>query len=245
MAGFLVIVLAEMAVPNIHAPQIGTSGLPYIVKATFGGTIGNVFLIDWVIAITVCSLAVHAGGIRMIFTMGRDNRLPAASAIARVHGRSKTPLVPSLVIGVLTIGLLVLNVGNQRAFFVLTSVAIIMFYIAYLCVTGPLLIARVRGKWPTAEHGPYFSLGRWGLLVNVLAVAFQVFILINLFWPRAQVYGGDHWYYQWGAFVFVGLLGGVGALYYLFALRGRSATVLAEHRAGPAPSAVGTAGEPA
>ena len=154
-------------------------------------------------------------------------------------------LVPSIVIGILTIGLLVLNVGNQRAFFVLTSVAIIMFYIAYLCVTGPLLIARLRGTWPSPDHGPYFSLGRWGLLVNVLAVAFQVFILINLFWPRAQVYGGDHWYYQWGAFVFVGLLGGVGALYYLFALRGRSATVLAEHRAGPAPSAVGTAGEPA
>src|SRR6516162_3047703 len=195
LAGFLVIVLAEMAVPNIHAPQIGTSGLPYIVKATFGGTIGNLFLIDSVIAITVCSLAVHAGGIRMIFTMGRDNRLPAAAAIARVHGKSKTPLVPSIVIGILTIGLLVLNVGNQRAFFVLTSVAIIMFYIAYLCVTGPLLIARVRGKWPTAEHGPYFNLGRWGLPVNVLAVVFQVLVMINLAWPRPAVYGADHWYF--------------------------------------------------
>ena len=172
-------------------------------------------------------------------TMARINNF----GVARVHGRSKTPLIPSLVIGILTIGLLVLNVGNQRAFFVLTSVAIIRFYIAYLCVTGPLLIARLRGEWPTPQHGPYFSLGRWGLLVNVLAAAFQVFILINLFWP--QVYGSDHWHYQSGAFVFVGLLGGVGALYYLFALRGRSATVLAEHRAGPAPSAVGAAGEPA
>jgi len=245
LAGFLVIVLAEMAVPNIHAPQLGTSGLPYLVKATLGGTVGNLFLIDSVIAITVCSLAVHTGGIRMIFTMGRDGRLPFASAIARVHGKSKTPLVPSVVIGVLTIGLLILNVGNQRAFFVLTSVAIIMFYIAYLCVTGPLLIARMRGKWPTAEHGPYFSLGRWGLPVNLLAVIFQVGVMINLAWPRAAVYGGDHWYYRWGAFVFVGLLGGVGAVYYLIVQRGRPARVLAEHRAGPAPSAVGAAGEPA
>jgi urea carboxylase system permease len=230
LAGFLVIVLAEMAVPNIHAPQLGTSGLPYLVKATLGGTVGDLFLIDSVIAITVCSLAVHTGGIRMIFTMGRDGRLPFASAIARVHGKSKTPLVPSIVIGALTIGLLILNVGNQRAFFVLTSVAIIMFYIAYLCVTGPLLIARVRGKWPTPEHGPYFSLGRWGLPVNVLAVIFQVGVMVNLAWPRPAVYGGDHWYYQWGAFVFVGLLGGIGALYYLVAHRGRPATVLEEHR---------------
>ena len=173
-----------MSVPNIHAKELGTSGLPYLVKATLGGPIGNVFLIDSLIAITVCSLAVHAGGIRMIFTMGRDGRLPFASAIAKVHGKSKTPLVPSIVIGVITILLLVLNVGNQRAFFVLTSVAIIMFYIAYLCVTGPLLIARLRGKWPTPEHGPYFNLGRWGLVVNVLAVIFQIVVMVNLAWPR-------------------------------------------------------------
>ena len=121
------------------------------------------FLIDSLIAITVCCLAVHAAGIRMMFTMGRDNRLPFASAVARVHGKSKTPLVPSIVIGGLTILLLVLNVGNQRAFFVLTSVAIIMFYIAYMCVTGPLLIARLRGNWPrrtTARTSPWAA-GAW------------------------------------------------------------------------------------
>jgi urea carboxylase system permease len=244
IAGFLVLLFAVMSVPDIHAPQIGTSGLPYVVKAALGGTIGNLFLIDSVIAITVCSLAVHAGGIRMIFTMGRDGRLPASSAIARVHGKSKTPLVPSLVIGVLTIALLVLNVGNQRAFFVLTSVAIIMFYLAYLCVTVPLLLARLRGKWPTPSHGPYFSLGRWGLPVNLLAVIFQIGVLVNLAWPRVAVYGGDHWYYQWGAFVFVGLLGGVGALYYLIALRGRPTTVLAEHRAAGVITESGAAGQP-
>jgi urea carboxylase system permease len=241
LAGLLVILFGLMSVPDIHAKELGTSGLPYLVKATFGTTIGNLFLVDSLIAITVCSLAVHAGGIRMIFTMGRDNRLPFASAIARVHGKSKTPLVPSLVIGVITILLLVLNVGNQRAFFVLISVAIIMFYIAYLCVTGPLLIARLRGKWPTPEHGPYFNMGRWGLVVNLLAVAFQILVMVNLAWPRPAVYGADHWYFQWGAFTFTGVLGGVGIVYYLVRLRGRPAAVLDEHRA----LAVAAADEPA
>ncbi len=66
--------------------------------------------------------------------------------------------------------------------------------------------------------------------------------MVNLAWPRQAVYGGDHWYYQWGAFVFVGLLGGVGAAYYLMAQRGRPARVLAEHRAAAAPAAVGSPG---
>jgi urea carboxylase system permease len=245
LAGFLVILFGEMSTPNIHASQLGTSGLPYLVKATLGTTTGDVFLVISLIAITVCSLAVHAGGIRMIFTMGRDNRLPYASVIAKVHGKSKTPLVPSIVIGVITILLLVLNVGNQRAFFVLTSVAIIMFYIAYLCVTGPLLIARLRGRWPTAEHGPYFNMGRWGLVVNVLAVIFQIGVLVNLAWPRPAVYGADHWYFQWGAFTFTGVLGLVGVIYYFAQLRGRPAAVLAEHQATPVASVAAVGDEPA
>ena len=31
--------------------------------------------------------------------------------------------------------------------------------------------------------------------------------MVNLAWPRPAVYGGDHWYFQWGAFTFIGLLG--------------------------------------
>ncbi len=244
IAGLLVILIGEMSVPNIHAAQLGTSGLPYLVKATLGGTTGDVFLVDSLIAITVCALAVHTGGIRMIFTMGRDGRLPFAAAVARVHGRSKTPLIPSIVIGVLTILLLVLNVGNQRAFFVLTSVAIIMFYIAYLCVTGPLLVARLRGRWPSPDHGPYFSLGRWGLLVNVLAVVFQVGVMVNLAWPRPAVYGADHWYFQWGAFTFTGGLGLIGVVYYLVKHHGQPPTVLAEHRATDVVAVAGGGNEP-
>jgi amino acid transporter len=188
---------------------------------------------------------VHTGGIRMIFTMGRDGRLPFASAIARVSGKSKTPLVPSIVIGVVTILLLVLNVGNQKAFFVLTSVAIIMFYTAYLCVTGPLLLARLRGTWPTPEHGPYFSLGRWGLVVNLLAVIFQVGVMVNLAWPRPAVYGNSAWYYQWGAFVFIGVFAVVGGIYYFAVQRGRTDTVLLEHRSDAVVAVAGVTDEPA
>jgi amino acid transporter len=165
----------------------------------------------------------------MIFTMGRDSRLPFAPAIAQVHARSKTPLFPSIATGMLGIALLVLNVENQRAFFVLTSVAIITFYIAYLCVTGPLLIARTRGKWRTGGDGKYFSLGRWGWPVNLLAVIFQMVVIVNLGWPRSAVYGGDHWL---GALVFITLLGSLGAIYYLVAHRGRPVAVVLEHRSG-------------
>jgi len=167
----------------------------------------------------------------MMFSMARDNRLPLGSRVARVSGKSKTPIVPALVIGGLTVALLLINIGNQRVFSVLVSVAIILFYLAYLCVTAPMLLARLRGDWPRPNHGPYFSLGRWGLLVNAVAVAYGTIAVVNLAWPREEIYGADHWYFQYGAFVFVGFLAIAGGLYYFLVQRDKPAEPLPEHRA--------------
>ncbi len=228
--GGLLILFAVMAEKNLDQ---GALGLPTIVKYALGNTLGDVFLACSVIAITVCALAVHTAGIRIMFTMARDGRLPLGSKVARVSGKSKTPIVPALVIGVLTLILLVINIGNQRVFVVLTSVAIILFYIAYLCVTGPMLLKRMSGEWPRENHGPHFSLGRLGLPLNVIAVVYQTLVVINLAWPRPDIYGSDHWYFQYGAFVFVGLVVVVGGLYYAIFQHGRESEVLAEHRALP------------
>jgi urea carboxylase system permease len=231
LAGGLLIIVAMMSVSNIRAAEIGTLGLPFVVKDVLGETLGDIFLLDSALAITVCALAVHTAGIRMMFSMARDNRLPLGSRVARVSGKSKTPIVPALVIGGLTVVLLVINIGNQRVFSVLVSVAIILFYLAYLCVTAPMLLARLRGDWPRKNHGPYFSLGRWGLLVNAVAVAYGTVAVVNLAWPREEIYGKDHWYFQYGAFVFVGLLAIVGGAYYFLVQRGKPAEPLPEHRA--------------
>jgi hypothetical protein len=79
------------------------------------------------------------------------------SAIARVHGRSKTPLIPSIVTGALTIALLVLNIGNQRV----RSSSLPPSRSS--CSTFPICTdcpdAR---KVAYSSHGRYFSLGRWG-----------------------------------------------------------------------------------
>ena len=227
--GALLILFAIMAEKNLAQ---GAGGLPVILKYSLGNTLADVFLICSAIAITVCALAVHTAGIRIMFTMARDGRLPFGSKVARVSGRSKTPVIPALVIGLVAVLLLVMNIGNQSVFLVLTSVAIILFYIAYLCVTGPMMLRRFRGEWPRPNHGPYFSLGRWGLPLNVIAVVYQVGVLINLAWPRPDVYGHDQpWYLQWGAFTFMGLVLVIGGGYYLTTQRGRTREVLAEHRA--------------
>ncbi|MGH3382534.1 MAG: amino acid permease, partial [Actinoallomurus sp.] len=212
IVGGLLMLVGMMAVGNINAKELSVSGMPYLLKSTLGTTLGDAFLICSAIAITVCCLAVQTAAIRMIFSMARDGRLPFGDAFARVSERSKTPVLPALITGFLTVVVLLINIGNQRAFFVLTSTAIILFYIPYLLVTAPMLLKRLRGHWPGPDHGPYFRMGRFGLVVNVFAVVYGLAMTVNLFWPRGAVYGTDHWYYQWGALLTSVLIAAVGGL---------------------------------
>ena len=96
--GGLIILFAMMAVGNINAPEIGEfGGLQFIILDVFGDTVGKIFLICVVIAVTVCCLAVHTATIRMAFAMARDNNLPAGERIATVHPKTKTPIVPAVI----------------------------------------------------------------------------------------------------------------------------------------------------
>ncbi|MCF7547873.1 APC family permease [Pseudonocardia sp. WMMC193] len=226
--GGLILLFAILAMPNLADPALGESsgGLQLVILTVLGGPIGTLFLICVVIAVTVCALAVHTAGIRLMFAMARDNALPGGARLARVDPKRKTPVVPAVLIGVAAVVILLISVGVPEIFTAVTSVAIIMIYIAYLLVTVPLLIKRLRGEWSGGEGG-YFSLGRLGLPVNIIAVLWGAAMAINLAWPRADVYG-EGWI-SWIAFIFIGLVMGIGLLW--FRLRGR-------HRLGTLPEHV-------
>lgn len=236
VVGGLMMLFGLMAVGDPRAEELGTSGMPYLLKSTLGENLGDAFLVCSAIAITVCCLAVQTAAIRMIFSMARDGRLPGAHALARVSPKSRTPILAALITGALAIVLLLVNIGNQRVFTVLTSIAIILFYIPYLMVTGPMLLRRLRGHWPRPDHGPYFSLGRWGLPVNVVAVVYGALAIVNLAWPRAAVYGEDAWYYQWGGVLFTVVIVVVGLIVVAVTKRHRVVPLEREHASGEAPA---------
>jgi urea carboxylase system permease len=215
--GGAILVFAVMSAPNLDDPQLGESsgGLQYIVEQVMGGTLGRIFLVCIAIAVTVCALAVHTAAIRLTFAMARDNALPFGEKLATVNPKTQTPIVPAVTIGIIAVIILVINIGQPKIFTVLTSIAIIMIYMAYLMVTGPMLKKRLQGQWPPKDlkEGGYFTMGRWGLLVNIVAVVWGVGMAVNLAWPRTAVYG-EPWYNTWGAFVYIGVILGFGLLWY-------------------------------
>jgi amino acid transporter len=233
--GGAILVFAVMSAPNLDDPKIGSSsgGLQYIVEQVMWGPLGKIFLVCIVVAVTVCSLAVHTAAIRLTFAMARDNALPFGEKLARVNPKTQTPIVPAIVIGVIAELILVVNIGQPKIFTVLTAIAVIMIYLAYLMVTGPLLIKRLQGQWPPTDllAGGYFTMGKWGMFVNVLAVLWGGGMALNLAWPREAVYGAP-WYNTWGAFVYIAVILGTGLFWYSVKGRHHIGT-LASHAVTP------------
>ncbi|MEU8638306.1 amino acid permease [Amycolatopsis sp. NPDC048633] len=186
IGGLAVVLTALMAAPSLTDGQLAGHGLPYVITAVFGDTLGRVFLADVAVAVVVCTLTIQTGTVRLIYAMARDGALPASTRLSSVSSRTGTPVAPALLSGGLAIGLLLLNVGNPTLFSTITGTSVVVVYLAYLLVTGPLLVHRLRGRLP-AEPG-LFSLGRWGVPVNAAAVLYGIAMIVNIAWPRPEIY---------------------------------------------------------
>jgi urea carboxylase system permease len=236
IGGALILLAALMAAPSLTDGELATAGLPYVMTAVLGTFWGKLLLVDVAIAISVCTLAIQTAGSRLVFSMARDGKLPFARRLAAVDPRRGTPLWPAVAIGVLAVALLAVNLGNPALFTTLSSVCIVMLYLAYLLLTAPLLVRRLRG-WPAREHAPegLFSLGRWGLPVNAVAVVYGAAMVVNLAWPRPEVYDptGQHPWLVWSAPAVVLAVLLLGAVARATAVR-RTATVSV---AAPEPAA--------
>jgi urea carboxylase system permease len=193
IGGGLILIAALMAAPTID-DNISSGGLAYIVTARLGDFWGRIFLLDVVLAAFVCTLAIQTATTRMIYSMSRDEVLPFSRVLRKVSTRGGATVPAAILVGVLAAAALLVNLGHAGVFAALTSTCIVMLYLAYLCVTAPLLYRRLKG-WPKNadeqldEDGkPVFTLGRWGLPINLVAVAYGLAMAINLAWPRAEVF---------------------------------------------------------
>jgi urea carboxylase system permease len=220
--GFLVLLATLMAAKNLAAPELSRidGGLPWVVKSTLGSTFGTILLCDIVFAILVCGLAVQAGAVRLIFAMARDQMLPFSRALAHVSPASRTPILATIVVGVFAATILVANVRLPKIVELVTTIGVLWANLAYLIVTAALLFRRTRG-WPNqngSQGAGLFSLGRLGLPVNAAATLWSAFMVANVGWPRAEIYGPE-WQYRLAPVTFTALLGVAGLCTFAFMRR--------------------------
>jgi len=153
------------------------------------GTVGDLYLYVILIAVYVCTLAIQGATVRLMFSMGRDRRLPFGGAWGSVSKGFGTPANAAVAVGVLGALPLVVMSGNGSIYLAIAATG--MIYLSYFLCNLGVLIARTRG-WP--HRGAWFSLGSWGTILNILALIWGGVMVINIgIWtsPIFGVFGND------------------------------------------------------
>ena len=123
-----------------------------------------------------------------------------------------------IVTGVAAMAILIVNVDLPKLIELVTLIAALWANLAYLIVTARSVEKAPQG-WPNADRArrAHFSLGRWAIPVNVAAVLWSVFMVVNIGWPRAAVYGPE-WQHRFAPVILTAIL----VVTALVAARGRT-----------------------
>lgn len=159
----------------------------------------------FVIAFLASLVAIQAAVSRVIWANAREGELPAAGWLSKLSGTSLLPRRAILVVG-LTAVLLFVPLQNEYIYAVLVACTTVGFYLAFLFPVLGLAIARLSRRWDPTER---LFLGRTGLVIAWAALAWLVFEIVNVLWPRESP---ERWLVNWApviGFVAMAVLGWV------------------------------------
>ena len=221
-----------------------------VIHENMGDFWGNIYLGVVLLAVFVCTMAIQGATTRLMFSMGRDRRMPFGGTWAHVSG-FKTPTNAAVAVGVLAA--IPFLVSNSAGVIAIGATGTI--YLSYFLCNIGVLVARLRG-WPTKKAA--FNLGGWGLILNILALIYGGVMVVNFALWHHDAFG------DWGnalrdltnptintltflgsdalsslpaipiyeTFLGIVLIG--GAIYYALAQRGRADAVAADMATGEA-----------
>src|SRR5215210_512193 len=177
--GFVFLWAMLMAVPGDLDEVVAAGGMSpsEIIQANLSKALATGYLFVVSFAIFVCCLAIQASTIRLAYSMSRDRQLPASKLLSTVNPRTGTPVGACILVALMA-GLFLLKYAGV-AFIAIAASG--MIYISYLLANLAILGARRRGYF-ARDYG--FSLGRFGMLVNVLALVWGGSMLVNFMWHR-------------------------------------------------------------
>jgi amino acid transporter len=235
-------VAAAIAEGQAFGFPIATTIKENLTYSIAGVTVGELYLVVILIAVYVCTLAIQGATVRLMFSMGRDRRIPLGGAWGMVNHTFRTPANASLAVGALAAIPFIVTGAGSAIYIAIAATG--MIYISYFLCNLGVLFARTRG-WP--HQGAWFKLGSWGTIINILALVWGGLMVINIaIWTDPAIFGvfGNDLRNTWSnpfinTFIkiggtvqeglpawpifetVVGVVLVVGALYYVIAQRGR------------------------
>jgi amino acid transporter len=209
VVGYALLLILTWSIPKGDIAATANDAYP-VLQIAYGNlppALGHVVAVIIGVAMWLCGLASITSMARMWYAFARDDGMPGARLLKRVHPTLRTPAWAIVV----TSALAVLITIYAAAYSVVTSISTITLYLAYVI---PVYLnwrnrRRGQGEHTTRATAPW-SLGRFSPAINVVAIVWVAVISVVFALPPNELV-------LWTMLVLVLLL----ALYWTAAARRR------------------------
>ncbi len=184
---FVLVAALVLSAPDLAAAAADPArAIPMILEAHLGASALRGLLILLMFAFLSCAGAAQAAAARLLYSYARDGMLPGSGWLRRVSTAHKVPANATLfaaALAALVIGLSYVDLGQVNVNALVVSYAVVGIYLSFQLIVAARLVAGLRGWRPRTGPG-LFSLGRFGVPVAALGLAYGLAMIVNLCWPR-------------------------------------------------------------
>jgi len=184
VVGYVMLFALTLAIPDVAATAADPYPVLHVLYANLAPLPAHVLALVIGGAMWLCGLSSITSMSRMWFAFARDGGMPGHRLIRRIHPRWRTPVWAIVVTSALAVAICCYS----AAYFVVTSISTIALYLAYALPVYLNWRNRRRGvgEHTTRANAPW-TLGRWGPLVNLIALGWTAVITVLFVLPPNEL----------------------------------------------------------
>lgn len=188
-----------------------TDPITGVLDEAFGPVASKIILAVVLISFFSCALSLQAASGRMIYSYGRDKMIFGSAMLSRMSPGKHMPPAALILAAIVPAILVLIDKLVEGGLVKIVSFAALGIYIAFQMVVLAALRARIKGWKPQGEY----TMGGFGMIVNIIALAYGLFAMYLL----AKPYGVPEWSFidNWIVLVSAVIVIVVGLIYMLIA----------------------------
>ncbi|MET7339051.1 amino acid permease [Nonomuraea sp. NPDC005650] len=185
----LALVLSVSDIPAVISGE-DPDPVSTVLNDAFGATGAKVVLGIVLLSFLSCAMSLQAAASRLAYSYGRDGMIIGSALLRRFSPTRRVPPYALILAAVVPAAIVIGSKISTDAITKIISFAALGIYIGFQMVVVAALRARLKGWVPSGKY----TLGRWGLPVNVAALIYGIVAIVNMAWPRTP---DAPWYDNW------------------------------------------------
>lgn len=161
----------------------------------------NILSVITLVMLFAAAVSCNISTSRQTWSFARDSGLPFSKFLAHVDPKRQLPVRAIGFSCLCTCLLALINLGSNVAFNAIISLTLVSLMLTYMTSVGCVLFRRFRH--PELLPRARWSLGRWGVPINIGGLAYSMHAFFWCFWPNATPVNVTS--FNWALVMFLGL----------------------------------------